>query len=76
MRDHRGDSVGRLGRRRAGENTRVLTVVAMAEDDGRESWRARIPDLPEWAWPGLEDSAEFTLTAAARRGALAVGGPR
>jgi outer membrane protein assembly factor BamB len=53
-----------------GEKTPVLTVVAMATDDGRELWRARIADLPEWARPGLDDSAEFTLTADMHGGAV------
>jgi hypothetical protein len=53
-----------------GERTPALTVVAMAEDDGREQWSARMADLPEWARPGLDDSAEFTLTAEVRGGGV------
>lgn len=53
-----------------GESTPALTVVAMAEDDGRELWRARMANLPDWARPGLEDSTDFTLTAEMRGDAV------
>ncbi|MGE0297293.1 PQQ-binding-like beta-propeller repeat protein [Pseudonocardia sp.] len=50
----------------SGTSGPTLTVVALAEDDGRELWSARLAELPEWARPGLDDSAEFTLAAQPR----------
>jgi hypothetical protein len=47
-----------------GQSASRLILVALAEDDGRELWSAPIADLPDWARPGLDDTPEFTLSAA------------
>jgi hypothetical protein len=47
----------------SGADAPQLTLVALAEDDGRELWRTHVADLPAWARPGLDDTADFALSA-------------
>jgi PQQ-like domain len=53
-----------------GASMPALTVVAIGEHNGRALWRARMAELPKWARPELEDSADFTLTAQTRGDAV------
>jgi hypothetical protein len=54
----------------SGESASRLVLAALAEDDGRELWTAPVVDLPYWARPGLDDTPEFTLSAAVSGGAV------
>jgi hypothetical protein len=53
-----------------GDSGSRLILVTLAEDDGRDLWSVPVADLPGWVRPGLDDTPEFTLSAAVSGGAV------